>query len=106
MLSSFRGWFKSALAIFRQFGKGSVGPPNISGSLSARHARTNAQLYFYPEILQRRVPQIILAAKMLDAADQPRLDPLRRRPLHALGRRASVLLGRAPRGVPASRDSR
>lgn len=43
------------------------------------------------EILQRCMPQVSLGAQVLHATDQARLDPLRSRPLHALGRRGRHL---------------
>ncbi|MGX5830211.1 hypothetical protein [Mesorhizobium sp. 43Arga] len=36
------------------------------------------------------MPQILLAAQVLHAANDARLDPLRGRPLHALWRRAGI----------------
>ena len=53
-------------------------------------------LLLLSEVLQRGMAKILLAPQVLDAANQARLDPLRRRPLHALGRRPCVILDALP----------
>jgi len=53
-------------------------------------------LILFPEVLQGSVPQILFAAQVLHAANDAGLDPLRRRPLHALGRRPGMLLDPLP----------
>lgn len=61
---------------------------------------TEFTLVFLPKILQRGMAQILLAAEMLHAADQPRLDPLRRRPFHPVWRRRRMLLYALPAAFP------
>lgn len=56
----------------------------------------------FPEVLQRGMPQIFLAAQVLHAADQPWLHPLRRRPLHALRRKDYVFLDALPDIAPCA----
>ena len=55
-----------------------------------------------PEILQRTVPQILFAAQVLHTANDARLDPLRRRSLHPLGRRPGMLLDTLPQPLADS----
>ena len=65
---------------------------------SLAKAALKEQLSLFPKILQRGVAQLLLAAQVLDAADEPGLDPLRR--LLALwrrpGRRPGMLLDTLP----------
>lgn len=53
-------------------------------------------IFFNSEILQRGMPQILLAAQVLHTADEARLDPLRRWPLHALGSWPGMFLDALP----------
>jgi len=61
-----------------------------------RGAPATAIVILFSKILQQSMPQLFLAAQVFHTADEPGLDPLRRRPLHPLGRRPCVVLDALP----------